>query len=160
MANKQTEKVITPYERRINEPKMNKWIDEVLAEMKLKVDGKYTVGEEHEIPLDIFVHQFGRELYFKFTKDQYDKKLERLGVKQGDSAQEETNASKSSTYRKEAVDGKTMASNLMRFLEDVDDDFDEDEDDEIAMEVVGDLFEFIGKEMKKFLKPTKEEDKK
>lgn len=50
------------------------------------------------------------------------------------------------------ADAKTFMKNINKFLSD-----DEDEEaSELEVEIVGDLFEFIGQELKKLNKPTKE----
>ena len=68
---------------------------------------------------------------------------------------EDKGAETGETVGGKTADAKTFMSNINKFLS----DNDEDEVDDLEVEVMGDLFEFIGKEIKKLInKPTKEDE--
>lgn len=139
-----TKKVIfEPYERTFNSKKMNEWMADILKDFRLDTNKTYkSLNDEQKTWLQMFIPQYSRELYFKFTKDQYDRKIAKMSAKQGNKAQEVKKANKLSSESKKAETGGTVAQETV----DIEDLF-------------GEIFKVIGIELFRDLIPTKKEDK-
>lgn len=127
--NRENVKVVEPYCERCNETKLEKWRQEVLEKM-----GVFTNRELQMMRPEIrdkwtmFLKEYTKQLFFKFTKEQYDKKLARMGAKQGNQAQTNTNANKLSDFDKKADTtkpvgtqydkSKSITDNILIFLTD------------------------------------------